>query len=338
MKILVTGSSGFLGQYVVVNALRQGHQVRAIVRPNRDVSSLSWANHASVEIVEADLSLAEGLDTIVAGVDGVIHLAASKSSDFSESYRGTVVATENLLNAMERAQVLRLVSISSFSVYDYSQLLDGSTLDETCPIEAYPAVRDVYAQTKLIQEQVVQKFASLPHAAVTILRPGMIYGREMLWNACQGAGAGPFWLLIGSRSQMPLTYVENCADAIVSAVVTEEAVGVTINIIDDDLPSRRIYTDALVQNSIHAPRVVLINWTLFRWLSQTAWFVNQRLLFGLLKLPGLLIPTRLDARFKPLTYSNELAKQFLNWHPRYSWQESLRRCWSDESLFSLGNF
>jgi uncharacterized protein YbjT (DUF2867 family) len=33
MKILVTGSSGFLGQYVVVNALRQGHQVRAIVRP-----------------------------------------------------------------------------------------------------------------------------------------------------------------------------------------------------------------------------------------------------------------------------------------------------------------
>jgi nucleoside-diphosphate-sugar epimerase len=338
MKILVTGSSGFLGQYVVVNALRQGHQVRAIVRPNRDVSSLSWANHASVEIVEADLSVAEGLDTIVAGVDGVIHLAASKSSDFSESYQGTVVATENLLNAMERAQVLRLVSISSFSVYDYSQLLDRNVLDETCPIEAYPAVRDVYAQTKLMQEQVVRKFTSLPHAAVTILRPGMIYGREMLWNACQGASAGPFWLLIGPTSQMPLTYVENCADAIVSAMATEGSVGATINIVDDELPSRRIYTDALVQNSIHAPRVVPINWALLRGLAQTAWFVNQRLLFGLLKLPGLLIPARLDARLKPLTYSNDQAKQLLNWQPRYSWQEALSRCWSDELLFSIENF
>ncbi|MGF1568127.1 MAG: NAD-dependent epimerase/dehydratase family protein [Nodosilinea sp.] len=335
MHVLVTGASGFLGQYVVANILRQGHSVRAVVRPNRDRATLSWTNHGAVEIVEADLTVATGLDAVVAGVDGVIHLAASKSGDFSEAYQGTVVTTKHLLDAMALAQVWRLVLVSSFSVYDYSQLPDGSVLDEACAVDAYPAQRDAYAQTKLLQEQAVVEFMTHPLAAVTVIRPGMIYGRGALWNACHGTGVGPLWLVIGPTGQMPLTYVENCADAIVAALAAEGAVGATINIVDDNLPDRRAYTNALVRHSDHPPKAFPVSWSLLRGVTQATWVVNQRVFRGRPKLPGLLIPARLDARLKPLTYSNTRAKKLLQWHPQYSWSEALNRCWDEDiSLLS----
>ncbi len=330
MKLLITGASGFLGQYVVVNALRRGYEVRAIVRPHHDVSLLTWSNHDAVEIVKADLAAANELVSTVSEVDCVIHLAASKSSDFVEAHKGTVLTTQNLLEAMECAQVTRLISISSFSVYDYSQASDGNTLDESCPIETSPRLRDAYAQTKLMQEKLVREFASLPHTAVTILRPGMIYGREVLWNACHGAGLGSLWLLIGASGLMPVTYVENCADAIVAAVEAKAAVDTTLNIVDDELPTRKNYTDILVKYSPNPPKIVPVSWLLLRGIAQVFWFVNQRLLGGMLKLPGLLVPSRLDARLKPLTYSNKQAKEILDWYPRYSWQEALERSWNNE--------
>ncbi|WP_088240577.1 NAD-dependent epimerase/dehydratase family protein [Calothrix rhizosoleniae] len=330
MKLLITGASGFLGQYVVVNALRRGYEVRAVVRPHQDISLLTWSNHDAVEIVKADLAVAPELVSTVSGVDCVIHLVASKSSDFVKACKGTVLTTQNLLKAMECAQVMRLISISSFSVYDYSQVSDGNTLDESCPIETSPSTRDAYAQTKLMQEQLVREFASLPHSAVTILRPGMIYGREVLWNACHGAGFGPLWLLIGASGIMPVTYVENCADAIVTAVEAKAAVDTTLNIVDDELPTRKNYTDILVKHSPNPPQIVPVNWLLLRGIAQVFWFVNQRVLGGMLKLPGLLIPPRLDARLKPMTYSNQKAKEILNWHPPYSWQDTLERIWNHE--------
>ncbi|MEO1682818.1 MAG: NAD-dependent epimerase/dehydratase family protein, partial [Cyanobacteria bacterium J06631_12] len=55
MKLLVTGSSGFLGKYVVATALRRGHQVLAVVRPATDVSKIAWSTHPNVEFVRFDL-------------------------------------------------------------------------------------------------------------------------------------------------------------------------------------------------------------------------------------------------------------------------------------------
>lgn len=332
MKLLITGASGFLGQYVVAEALRQNHHVRIVVRPQKNWSALPWADHQSVEVIEADLTCSDGLEKIVEGIEGVIHLVASKSSNFDECYQGTVVTTQNLLDAMKNAQVRRLIAISSFSVYDYSQLLSNDVLDESCPVEANPSVRDAYAQTKLLQEQVVQQFADRSHGHVTIIRPGMIYGKNALWNTCHGASLGPLWLMIGARALIPLTYVENCATAIVAALVSSDAIGKTINIVDDDLPTRQLYTQAITHCTEYSPYVLLMNWKLFQTIAQLSWELNQRLLFGKLKLPGLLIPARLNARFKPLRFSNANAKRYLKWTPRYSLTIALERCQQRSSL------
>jgi nucleoside-diphosphate-sugar epimerase len=324
MNILVTGASGFLGRDTVAELLQRGHQVRAVIRPSRDISTLPWSNHSAVQLVRLDLEQPTGLTDALSGVDVVIHLAAAKTGSIQAQMQATVTATETLLQSMSAAGIRRLIAISTFSVYDYLHLLPNTVVDENTPLETNPVERDTYAQTKLMQEQLVRQFEQ-QGGQVTILRPGVVYGRDALWNACLGARKGNVWLRIGNDATLPLTYVENCAAAIANAVEQQQAIGKTINIVDDHLPTQSVYAHKLLEHLTTSPRTLLINWTLMQFLSQIAWQTNKVLFAGRLKLPGLLIPARLHARFKPLRYSNQLAKTVLAWTPHYSLDAALER-------------
>ena len=341
MKLLVTGASGFLGQYVVAEALRQGHQIKALMR---SPVALAWSNNPAVEIVQADLQFndtqaEDRLTEAVRGVDAVVHLAAVMRGDYATQYSGTVTATENLLSAMTQAGVDRLVAISTFSVFDYLNIPAGEIISEDSPIEANPDQRDSYAQTKLIQEQRVRAFGSGQPGSgsgrVTILRPSMIYGRDHLWNAHLGIKASDrLWLQIGANGWMPITYVENCAEAIVLAT-QDKAIGQTLNIVDARLPSQSAYIRHLAEQTSPPPKTVMINWTLLQSLANAAANINAIAFKNRLKLPGLLVPARLQARFKPFRYSNDRAKQVLGWQPRYSFVEAVDRSCGSLDLLNV---
>lgn len=338
MKLLVTGASGFLGSYVVAEALRRGHQVRAVIRPASDETRLFWRNHPAVELVRWDLQQRNSLVDALQGVNAVLHLAAAKEGDFDQQYAGTVVTTENLIQAMVEAQVFRLIAISTFSVFDYLYIPAGEIINEDSPIEREPKQRDVYAQTKLLQENIVRDYEQKYGGLLTILRPGMIYGRGHLWNACLGAKVKDrLWIRIGEKAQIPLTYVENCAEAILRAVECDEAIGKTLNIVDDDLPTQSVYADKLAKLMPQSPYRILISWTVMRLLARATWLCNKVVLGGKIKLPGILVPARLHARFKPLSYSNIRAQQVLNWKPKYSLDAALERSCSDCLLLEHPN-
>lgn len=336
MKLLITGASGFLGQYVVAIALRQGHQVSAVVRPASSTETLAWANHPQVELVRIDLRRRAGIETYLEGVDAVIHLAAAKAGDFYAQFGGTVLATENLLSAMTAVGLKRLVAISTFSVYDYIAMGTGEKLDENSPLVADPTSRDEYTQTKLLQEKLIREFEKEQAGLVTILRPGVIYGRDNLWTARLGASIGSKrWLRIGARAKLPLAYVENCAEAIVLAAEQEAAIGKTLNVLDDNPPTQRAYAKQLRQRMPDAPRFVPVNWTVMSLLGNLAWGINQKWLGGQAKLPGILVPSRLQARFKVLNYSNQKLKNTLNWEPRYTLEKALDRSLSKSTLVDV---
>lgn len=338
MKLLITGASGFLGQYVVAEALRRGHQVKAVIRPVSDEKRLPWHNHPDIELVRLDLRQKQGIVAALANVDAVIHLAATKEGDFYTQFAGTVIATENLLDGMAQANILRLVAISTFSVYDYLKMPLKKVLDENSPIEIDPKYRDEYAQTKLVQEKLVREFEQKQAAKVTILRPGMIYGRECLWHAFLGAEFGEnFWLRIGAKAVMPLTYVENCAEAIILAAETEESIGQTLNIIDDNLPTQNTYIKKLCDRTPSPPRMILVPWTIMRLVTNALWLYNQKFLQGHLKVPSIFVPARMQARFKPLRYSNQRIKQILNWTPKYNLDQALDRSCSNANLLNLSS-
>ncbi len=134
MKLFITGANGFLGRYVVAEALRRGHAVTVMVR-SADAPKTGWAGHPNLAIVQGDLRAKRGLSESLKGHAAVLHLAAEKAGDLYAQYAGTVVATENLLAAMSEAGVRQIVSISSLSVYDYLHLPSFSLLTEETPLE-----------------------------------------------------------------------------------------------------------------------------------------------------------------------------------------------------------
>ena len=336
MKILVTGATGFVGRYTVAAAVEAGHHVRALVRPAGSTAPLGrFADHPAVELVRADLRSPDGLDEVVADLDAVVHLAAAKAGDFATQFAGTVLATENLLGAMRRAGVGLLVGVSTFSVYDYRAMANGELVTEDSPIDETPANRDEYAQTKLIQEKLYRRFTldepwtGRGDARVVIVRPGMIYGRDNLWHALLGADIGPRFLKIGSKATMPLTYVENCADAFVLAAEALAADpcsvdGEVINVVDDDLPTQADYARA-VEQAIEAPASVSVPWPMMNGAAALLERGNDLLFDGRAKFPGIVVPDRLHARFKPLTYSNATAKRLLGWKPNLDLAAAIAR-------------
>ncbi len=333
MKLLITGASGFLGKYVVKEALGRGFQVRAAIRHTSDEKRLSWRNSPNLELIRINLTNSIEIDDALKGIDAVVHLAAAKQGNYDTQYANTVIATENLLKAMVEGNIKRLVAISTFSVFDYLHIRDREIIKEDSPMESQPLHRDVYAQTKLIQESLFRDFELRDRGEVTIIRPGIVYGRNNLWNSHLGVNLkNRLWIRIGGKALLPLTYVENCAQAIVSAIERQEAIGKTLNIVDNDLPTQQVYLEKIVKHLPRHPSSIAINWEIMRFLSRSAWLFNNVLLFGKIKLPGIMVPARLEARFKPFRYSNNNAQQILNWQPLYSLDEALKRSCSDVDL------
>lgn len=337
MKLLVTGASGFLGRHIVAQAVGRGHDVRAQVRPVSNLSELGWENHPQVEIVRGDLRSKAGLNDMVRGCDAVISNAACKAGDFYTQFAGTVVTTENILEAMTNTGVKRLVAVSTFSVYDFLKIRDRALLDESSPIDEDPIDRDEYAQTKLVQEQLARGFIQEHDGRVTVVRPGVVFGKDNTWTARVGMELGEnHCMIVGGRTILPLTYVENCANAIVLCAEKDEAIGKTYNIVDDELPTHRGYIKALNQYREPKMKTRPMPWLIWKSLAGFGLLVNKLFFGRRAKVPSILRPAALHARCKPNKYTNKLLKDCLNWRPHFGLEEALQRSTDGVEHAALG--
>jgi 2-alkyl-3-oxoalkanoate reductase len=324
MKVFITGASGFLGKAVVASAVRAGHEVVAMVRPATPLVEADW--DANVTILRGDLRQNGDWNAAVTKADAVIHLAAALSGDISEQFQGTVLTTERLLGALQQAPSLpRFVHISSFSVYDFAALPINAVLDENSPIEQNPRRRDAYTTAKLEQEQLVRDAYRNEKERLVVIRPGAIFGPNKAWDYGTALGLGPAALLFAPRSHMRLTYVDNCADAIVAAVTAERANGETINIVDDDLPTNKQYRSMFKKNGLALPKAIFVPWRAVTSVGHLVQLIDRFGFNNNAKLPEFLALIRQKARWQPLRYSNKKAKDILGWSPAVSMNEAIRR-------------
>lgn len=333
MRILVTGATGFVGRYVVPAIVERGHVVRALVRGSTNGAITSASDR--VEHFSADLLDLSAVAAAVAGIDVVVHLAICLTRDRDVLGDDTLKATRNLCDAMVSAGVTRLIHCSSRAVYDWASA--ARQPDESAPLDRAPELRDDYARTKIGQEELIAEFTTAHGWATTILRPGFIWGpgREQL--AGWGHSFGPLHVVVDPRRLLPMTYVENCADSFALAVDEPRAAGEVFNIVDDDLPTAWQYA-GLELDSERKPgiRVPVPYWPGFV-LAASATTLNRALLGGRLKLPGLLRTSGYRARFRQLHFSNQKAKDFLGWRPRFNFAEAWRRTRNAEKIADAGN-
>lgn len=120
--VLVTGASGFVGSHVVPALLDAGHRVVAIARTEaagaRVLGRLPEPRRAWVEIRLADVTRAETLGPVLAGVDSVVHLVAlARDRDGGASLRRVNTdGTRNVIHAMRGVGVRRIVHVGALGV------------------------------------------------------------------------------------------------------------------------------------------------------------------------------------------------------------------------------
>jgi len=336
MKLLITGASGFIGRYVVANALARGWDVCALVRSRSSAQSLAWTSSPKVMIVEADL-LSSDLDpNLFDGISAVIHLAIVTSSTRQIRLEETVAGTERLLKCMEGSKCNRILLVSSFAVYDYLSVSSGSVLNEDSGLEPIPERRHAYAQAKLLQEKAV---CGRPSLAWTIVRPGAVWGAQHYWTTRLGKRKGRWWFRLGSSATLPLTYVENCAEALVDAATSEACIRSILNVVDDELPTQREFMARLRKYVDPRPRIIPVPWTLLRVTAEGCEVLNHRVLRGRARMPTTLVPASVHASAKPLRYPNDRIKRLIGWEPRYGLDEALYRCFEleESQLLALKN-
>ena len=121
MRALVTGATGFVGAAVARALLREGWQVRALVRAGADRRNLQGLE---IETVPGDLIESASLARAAAGCLAVFHVAADYrlgARDPRELYRTNVEGTRNVLAAALAAGVQRLVYTSSVATHRHTR-------------------------------------------------------------------------------------------------------------------------------------------------------------------------------------------------------------------------
>lgn len=325
MRVLVTGAAGFLGRAVVRSAHGAGHDVLAMVRPAALArgAELPFAD-LPVEVISGDLRQRGPWTDAVTAADAVVHVAAATSGDLATQFASTVTATENLLEVLSTATLTRFVHVSSFSVYDYTALPVGTVLDERAPLEPNPERRDAYTTTKLLQECLVREACEQAAHPLVVARPGAIYGPGADWDHGAALTTGRLALVFSPSADFRLVHVTSCADALVLALTAEVPNGCTVNLVDDDLPTHLGYFRECRAAGLTRRRAVPVPWSVVESLGRSTDLLDRSVGDRHLKLPELAELRRQRARWKPLRYSNELAKRLLGWSPRVRLDEAVR--------------
>lgn len=105
-RIVVIGANGGIGKHVVTLALNQGYHVTAILRNTTKLSLID----RNLQVVEGDILKRETFEPCLAGADLVVSAIGKNSTKKTALYSKGV---ENLIHAMNRAQVKRAFFISA---------------------------------------------------------------------------------------------------------------------------------------------------------------------------------------------------------------------------------
>jgi nucleoside-diphosphate-sugar epimerase len=327
--VLVTGAAGFIGKSVVRSLLNAGFRnVRCLTRSlskSTDrlglISSQGIAPH--MEVVRGNLLSRKDCLAATRGIAVIYHLAASTGEkSFPDAFMNSALATRNLIEAfLQNGRPRRFVNVSSFAVYSNRGLKRGAVLDETCPLEDSPQERfDPYAFGKLKQEEIVKKYGIEQKLPYVIVRPGTVFGpgKQTLTGRI-GIDTFGFFMHLGGSNQLPLTFVDNCAEAIVLAGLKRGVDGEVFNIVDDELITSSEFLTAHKRAvgsyfSLRVPYPLAYLLSL-AWENYSKWSKGQ--------LPPVFNRRRCAAEWKGNRFSNSKIRERLGWRPRVPMKKAL---------------
>ncbi len=315
MRILVTGSNGFIGKEICYRLLAKGHSIRGTGR------SPALFDASSFTYLRGDLTSLEHVKKLGKNCDAVIHCAGKAGAwgSFESFKRANVDATENLLRVCRDTGVRRFINFSSPSIY--FQYKDQQNLTE----EDIPTkFSNAYAETKYLAEQKVSEYNSPSFLTVSLRPRGVIGKGDTNWlpriiamrrkNLLIQPGTG--------ENITDFTSVDNLVD-IVEYLLTAppDRFGESYNITNDEPVKLWDFIDnalRLVNMDGKRKRIPL---SIILPLARTNEFLQTAL--GTKKEPSLL-PIKVGVAAYSMTLNIEKAKSHLDYKPRVKTEEALR--------------
>lgn len=331
-RILITGAAGFVGAKVVQVLLEYGFtNLRCFVRSASKSQGLESAikpfKPYGGEILQGNLLSRADCQNAVKDAAVIYHLAAGIDKTYPGCFLNSVVTTRNLLDAaIKEAKMQRFVNTSSIAVYSNDKIKRGGLLDESCPVDDRLLERfEAYTYGKAKQDALVLDYAEKHDLPYVIVRPGVVFGpgkAKISDRIVSDAFGMP--LHLGLKNIIPITYVDNCAEAVVLAGLIKGIEGQVLNIVDDNLPRSRDFLKLYkgkVRNVLSIPVPYPI-WYLFNalWEKYSNWSGGQ--------LPPVFNRRSCAVYWKGNTYSNRKARDLLGWQPRVPMDEALNRYFS----------
>jgi nucleoside-diphosphate-sugar epimerase len=245
MNILVTGGLGLIGHNVVSRLQKLGHQVSIVDnKTNYGIIPQAEINHLMNErqqkigdisfVYNKDISNSEELDRIfsIEEPEIVIHLASFPRQKVvnANPALGSRTMSEGLLNLLEASnkyEVRKFIYLSSSMVY--GDFTDDVKEDAICkPIGQYGIM-------KLAGEWLVRDYSRKTNLVHTIIRPSAVYGPldvedRVISKFLLTAMRGEVLKVNGASETLDFTYVDDAADGIVAAALSDNTDNETYNI------------------------------------------------------------------------------------------------------------
>lgn len=260
-RILITGGTGFIGSYLLREAIDQGYEVYAAVRRQSNRCALAGL---PIHLLEVDYSDTEQMAKAIRDIphtgdeapfEYVIHCAGlTKTTQLDDFMRVNADQTHHLIQALEAQKVLpkRFVLMSSMGSYGINPTNGPMTVDmPQCPDTAY-------GRSKLKAEQYIKA----SDMSYTIFCPTGVYGagEEDYFMSITAMMRG--WSFVAGRTPQLLSfvYVKDVVRAVFFALQHEETAGHSYLLSDGKDYIDSDFTNAvasIVQKKIREIRVPL---------------------------------------------------------------------------------
>jgi nucleoside-diphosphate-sugar epimerase len=286
MKILLTGSTGFLGKYIF-SELVNANEIYTMGRTN--CNFLYDLNSPSIKFNKK-------FDLVIHAAGKAHHIPKSNEEKI-DLFNINVQGTNNLLNSLLEFKPKLFVFISSVAVYGYSS---GKSINENYDLKA----TDAYGLSKILAERYIKEWCNKHNVKCTILRLPLVVGtnpKGNLKSMIQAIKYGYYFNISGGFTKKSMVLAQDVSKYILNAAET----GGIFNLTDGYHPS---FNELSRSISLQMGRKIVPNIPLF--------FAKILAMFGDLIGDGFPInSTKLTKIIEPLTFDDTQARKAFGWNP-----------------------
>jgi len=284
MKVLLTGSTGFLGQ--AIKQVFQEHELITVGRHGCDI----------IADLRVGPLILPRVDTVI-HASGKAHVVPKTQEERDDFFSVNVKGTENLLKALEPNLPESFLFISSVAVYGRTTGTLINEDEDLCAVEPY-------GKSKIEAEKLIEKWCLKNNVRLCILRLPLLVGLNPTGNLkamINGISKGYYFNIAGGKARKSVVLVRDVAMIIPKALET----GGTYNLTDGYHPSLAELSKLLAkQLNKRQPANI------------SAWLATILSKIG--DLLGTKVPINSDRLKKlssDLTFDDTKARKSLNWNP-----------------------